>query len=87
MIPEIQDLKILPEFFEDVISGRKPFEIRNTKDRKFTVGEVLLLREWIGEEYTGRYVRVKVTYIMHGGDFGIDTDYAILGIKVIYIKK
>ncbi|MGC4668415.1 DUF3850 domain-containing protein, partial [Enterococcus hirae] len=42
------ELKILPEYFEAVTSGRKKFEIRKN-DRDYKVGDRLYLREWNGE--------------------------------------
>jgi ASC-1-like (ASCH) protein len=39
------ELKIYPKYFEDVILGKKTFEIRKN-DRKYCVGDVLLLKEW-----------------------------------------
>lgn len=70
------DLKIWPEFFEAVCDGRKTFEFRDD-DRDFEVGDTLLLREyvpptWVNDEveepahYTGRSVRMTVTYILSG---------------------
>lgn len=38
----IHELKILPEYFEAVTSGRKQFEIRKN-DRDFKVGDQLIL--------------------------------------------
>ncbi|BDX40303.1 hypothetical protein K6D_03770 [Enterococcus faecium] len=40
----IHELKILPEYFEAVTSGRKQFETRRN-DRNFKVGSQLILRE------------------------------------------
>lgn len=40
-------LKILPEYFEEVIAGKKPFEIR-FNDRNFKVGDRVELREYLG---------------------------------------
>lgn len=62
----IHELKILPEFFEAVTSGRKQFEIRKN-DRDFKVGDYIILREWGTKEYTGNSYKAEITYI---------TDYA-----------
>lgn len=56
------DLKILPEFFGDVVSNRKRFEIRRN-DRDFRVGDVLRLLEWDNGRITGKSVSRHVEYI------------------------
>lgn len=58
-------LKILPEYFEAVIDGRKKFELRNA-DRDYSVGDILDLREYDSKTctYTGRRVLCFVTYIL-----------------------
>ncbi|MCX7610250.1 MAG: DUF3850 domain-containing protein [Ignavibacterium sp.] len=38
----VHKLKIYPEFFKEVCSGKKTFEIRKN-DRGFQVGDILLL--------------------------------------------
>lgn len=73
------DLKILPEYFEPVLEGKKNFELRKN-DRDYKVGDTLLLREWYANEYTGREVRRKVTYILEKA-VGIDTRYVILAME------
>lgn len=56
------ELKCWPEFYDEVASGRKTFEIRQN-DRGFEVGDVLLLNEFKPDTgYTGRSVRRLVTY-------------------------
>lgn len=59
------DLKILPEWFNAVISGVKTFEIRRD-DRNFQPRDVLLLREWDGKAYTGRTCKADVTMVLRG---------------------
>lgn len=49
------DLKILPEYFLPVFTGKKTFEIRYN-DRNFHTGDFIRLREWSNGEYTGNYV-------------------------------
>lgn len=61
----IHTLKTLPQFFELIASGKKRFELRRN-DRDYLEGDVLDLMEFdpkIGG-YTGRRLRVQVTYIL-----------------------
>jgi len=39
------ELKIRPQFYEYVVSGRKTFEYRKN-DRGFQPGDIVVLREW-----------------------------------------
>lgn len=57
-------LKCWPEFYTEVIAGRKNFEIRRN-DRGFKVGDTLWLREWSprSETYSNRSCRMEVTYL------------------------
>lgn len=76
----IHDLKILPQYFEDVKSCKKNFELRKN-DRDFEVGDTLILREWNGK-YTGRFIKRKIKYIYKGcGEYGLSKDYSILGLS------
>ena len=61
----IHDLKILPEWFNAVVSGVKTFEIRKD-DRNYQPRDVLLLREWDGKAYTGRTCKADVTMVLRG---------------------
>lgn len=56
------ELKILPEFFEDVILGFKTFEIRKN-DRDYKVGDIVFLNEFDGEKMTGRWTERLITYV------------------------
>jgi len=78
------ELKTWPEFFREVVEGRKPFEVRED-DRGYAVGDRLVLIEWDPAEpspfeKTGRKVEKIVTYKMPGGRFGIDARYCVLGL-------
>lgn len=70
-------LKILPEYFEAQIEGKKNFEIRKN-DRDYRVGSVLSLREFDGHNYTGRGVKVVVTFIT---DYAQRDGYIVLGTQ------
>ena len=73
-------LKILPEFFEAVNDGRKTFELREN-DRGYKTGDILILQEFDGENYTGREVSREVLYIYEGsGLYGLAPGYCILAI-------
>ena len=75
------ELKIQPQYFEDIISGTKTFEIRKN-DRNYQVGDVLTLREFNNGEYTNRFIRKRVAYIHHGdGNFGIEQGYCVMALR------
>lgn len=79
----IHALKILPSYFEDVMSGKKTFEIRKN-DRDYKVGDLLALNEYTETEeyigYSGRSCLVKVDYILDNADFCKD-GYITMTIK------
>lgn len=81
----IHELKTWIPYFKEVESGNKPFEIREN-DRNFQKHDILHLREYDKdkEKYTGRYLKVKVTYIYHGdGMFGLSKNHCVMGIKIV----
>jgi ASC-1-like (ASCH) protein len=77
----VHDLKTWIPYFDEIKTGKKTFEVRKN-DRNFQTGDKLLLQEYDQEKkvYTGREVCVEVTYILLGGNFGIDSGFCILGI-------
>jgi hypothetical protein len=76
-------LKTWPSFFEAVRTGRKTFEARRA-DRDFEVGDILALNEYDPRRdvYTGRDLRARVTYILRGGEFGIERGYCVMAIAL-----
>lgn len=75
------ELKILPEYFEAVVTYKKTFEIRKN-DRNFNVGDKLILKEWYHGRYTGREVERWVSYIYHGdGTFGLSEGFCVMALK------
>ena len=77
------ELKILPQYFQRVWDGTKTFELRKD-DRDYQRGDILVLREWDGEKYTGSAICVKVTYILQDAEkYGLQDGYVIMGIRHI----
>lgn len=78
-------LKTLSQYFRDVKSGAKNFELRKN-DRNYQVGDTLVLEEWIPDGiftggYTGQVIRRQVQYILKDcPEFGLMDGYCILGI-------
>jgi ASC-1-like (ASCH) protein len=78
---KVHELKILNEYFIHVKSGLKTFELRKN-DRDFIAGDVVVLKE-IDEEkqsFTGRIISKNITYVLHGGVYGLEKDYCIIGL-------
>ena len=77
----IHELKTLPIYFEEVIEGRKSFEVRKN-DRNFKVGDMLALNEYDADkkEYTGNSCLVYVDYILK------DENYCKNGFVIMAIK-
>ena len=77
------ELKILPQYFQAVWDGVKTFELRKD-DRDYQHGDILVLKEWDGEKYTGSALCVKVTYILQNAErYGLESGYVIIGIRRI----
>lgn len=78
---QIHELKAWPEYFNEVLHGRKMFELR-LNDRGFECGDELHLREWDPETetYTGRECWRHVNYILlkHAG---LAKGYVLMGLQ------
>lgn len=83
----LHDLKTWKQFYKAVESGEKLFEIRKN-DRNFQLHDILLLREYdqIREAFTGRSIKVRVTYILKGTPF-LPPGYVCMSIKKCRQKK
>ena len=78
----IHELKVWPEYFQEVWIGNKTFELRKN-DRDYQVGNTLILKEWCpkNSEYTGRQYKRGITYILKDAEmFGLQKDYVVLGL-------
>lgn len=79
MAKQHHELKILPEYFRAVVSGEKTFEVR-FNDRNFKKGDILHLKEWTPDGYTGRRIDADVTYVLDSPDY-CKEGYVIMSIK------
>lgn len=92
---KLHNLRILPKYYEKVLSGEKTFEIRKD-DRGFEVGDKLILKEYIpgyrdltgfeeviiDEKYTGREVQKEISYVLKDAEvYGLKRGFCILAIK------
>lgn len=83
------DLKTDPEAFQPSADGVKNFEIR-FDDRDFKPGDHITLHEtqYSGEEmkegkpliYTGRSRIGEISYVLHGGNYGLMEGWVILAV-------
>jgi hypothetical protein len=86
---KIHELKTWPVYFEAMRAGYKTFEYR-LNDRDFQPGDILALREYTPtqpdgnstESYTGRTMRVRVTYIVLECP-GLPPGYCIMQVAVM----
>ena len=83
----VHELKTWKEYFQMVVRGDKPFELRKN-DRNFIGNDELLLREFDNEtkEYTGRILHRRITYVLKGKEaekFGLKDGYCILGLDKV----
>lgn len=76
----VHQLKCAANYFDDVVTGRKTFEVRNN-DRDFHIGDYLALNELAtnGVE-TGRSALFHVYYILDDPAYCLP-GYVILGIE------
>lgn len=79
---KIHELKILPEYFYAVRCGDKRFEIRKN-DRNFHTGDILRLKEWDGEKYTGEEIDALVRWILFDWKDAIKPGYCIMSIDIM----
>jgi hypothetical protein len=90
------ELKTDPQVFDDVVSGRKTFEIRKD-DRGYEVGDSLKLRktrytgsemaEGLPLEYIDLPLYVYVTYILRGPIYGLADGWVIMAITANFEAK
>lgn len=74
------ELKCWPKYFEAIVHRKKTFEVRYN-DRGYSIGDVLILREYDNDkkEYTRRQTRVRVTDTF--ADFGLQPGWLVMAIE------
>lgn len=88
---KVHKIKLWTQYFDDVASGVKTFEVRYN-DCDYQVGDVLLLREYVvctqfgfgvyDGYFTDRVIYAKIKYILSDIRYVLD-GFVILGIEVI----
>lgn len=82
--PKVHDLKCEFSAFNDLLDGRKTFEYRRN-DRNFQVGDELYEHrlEPDGKPSEGGRtdrLRLRVTYILRGPDFGVPKGFVVMSV-------
>lgn len=80
-------LKTISRYWDAVADGRKTFEVR-LNDRAFQTGDILVLEKfsddgmYLTDGYTAKKltIRKRITYLLQGGQFGIEPGYCVLGL-------
>lgn len=79
----IHELKTLSKYYIECVKGTKTFELRKD-DRNFNTNDILILKEWEADEYTGKLSKFTVTYVLKDAkQFGLQNGFVILGIKPV----
>jgi hypothetical protein len=73
-------LKTETEYYQAIEKKLKKFELRKN-DRDFKTYDILHLTEVVNGIETGRSMVKQVIYILHGGKYGLDKDYCIMGLN------
>ena len=79
---KVHELKTWPTYFNSIRNGFKTFEVRKN-DRDFKSGDTLLFQEYNpnDEYFTGACITKIVSYILKGGQFGIEEGYCVMGLS------
>ena len=73
--------KVLPEYYKGIRTHKKMFELRKDEDG-IKPGDILVLREWDGEKYTGGMTRREVTAVLRDcQEYGLMEGYCILSLQ------
>ena len=77
-------LQIYPRHFNSIAKNKKKFELRRFKGLELRVGDIITLLEFDGIEFTGRKIRVKITYILSEiKNYGLKENFFIFSFDVL----
>lgn len=82
-------IKIKKMYYDAVLSGEKTFEIRKN-DRDYKVGDII---HFVPIADNGDMIiphnpkEYKITYVFHGGEYGLENRYCVFGIAPAIEKK
>ena len=85
----VHRLKIYPDYYYDICSGKKTAEIR-LDDRDYNVGDTLYLCPWTAATgYTDDpFVCVRITHILKSTDFpGLSPGFSLLSFHVFAFDR
>ena len=81
--------KVWPEYFQDIMDGKKRFELR-LANFECSNGDILVLEEWNPKtkDYTGRKIEKEVDYVVkvNGLKFWSKEDIDKYGFQILQLK-
>jgi hypothetical protein len=88
----IHKVKSWTPFFQAFKTGAKKHDMRDMKDREYSVGDILVLQEYdpFKGEYTGEIMEMLITYITSRdtpcafSSGALDRDYCILSLEKVF---
>lgn len=91
MSKTVHELKCAPDYWDALERGDKNFEVRRD-DRGFQKGDYIVLQKYkIGEGFvrcglsnSKQELCFKITYVLTGGQLGIEPGYVVMGLRKAY---
>lgn len=76
------ELQIWPQYFEEILSGNKTFEVIEKRNRDFRVGKKLILMcyDSVTKKYDGRCIVKKISYVLDDSTLCLP-GYVIIGLN------
>jgi len=88
----IKELKILKNYFNDILFNNKRFELRKN-DKNFLINDVIILREFddINNSYTyysENKITIRIIYVLKDVEkYGLNKDYCIFGFDILFKQE